>query len=132
LIDVLHKGATTLKWATRTMDSGALERVGWMGQFILGCILANMSLALIAWAACGRARLLAALKSMFARGARSRLDLFLHVVALGPLLVIVLAAPFGVHLFYHWVTPLTVGFALWWGHAAGRAGRGSYTPLGRR
>jgi hypothetical protein len=122
LIDVAHKGATTLKWAIRQTDSNALQHLGSMGEFILDAVLANLSLALIAWAACGRVRLLQAIRSMFARETRSRLDLFLHVAALGPVLVIVLAAPFGVHLFYQWVTPLAIGFAVWWGHAAGRAG----------
>jgi 4-amino-4-deoxy-L-arabinose transferase-like glycosyltransferase len=122
LIDVLRKGATTFQWAVHATDSSALERARWMGEFVLGCLLANAPLALIAWAACGRARLLAAIRSMFAFKTRSRLDLFLHSAAFGPILVIVLAAPFGVHLFYHWATALSVSFAAWWGRAAGRAG----------
>ncbi len=122
LIDVGHKGGTTLKWAIHQSDSDALGRMVWIGQFILGAALANVSLALIAWAACGRIRLIQAIRSMFARETRSRLDLFLHVAAIGPVLVILAAGPFGVRLFYHWVTPLSVGFAVWWGHAAGRAG----------
>ena len=121
-IDVAHKGATTLKWAIHQTPSDALERIGWMAMFALDAVLANLTLALIAWAACGRVPLLKAIRSMFARETRSRLDLFLHVAALGPVLVIVLAGPFGVRLFYHWVTPLALGFAIWWGHAAGRAG----------
>ncbi|MGD0642384.1 MAG: glycosyltransferase family 39 protein [Roseiarcus sp.] len=121
-IDVAHKGGTTLKWAIHQTDSDALQRVGWMAMFLLDAVLANLSLALIAWAACGRVPLLTAIRSMLARETRSRLDLFLHVAALGPVLVIVLAGPFGVRLFYHWVTPLVIGFAVWWGHAAGRAG----------
>jgi hypothetical protein len=36
--------------------------------------------------------------------------------------LIILAAPFGVRVFYHWLTPLSVCFAAWWGHAAARAG----------
>lgn len=122
LIDVLHKGATTFRWAVHATDSSGLERARWMGEFVLGCLLANAPLALIAWAACGRARLAAAITSMLAYKTRSRLDLFLHVAAFGPIAVIVLAAPFGVHLFYHWVTAPAVGFAAWWGHVAGRAG----------
>ncbi len=52
----------------------------------------------------------------------TRLDLFLHVAVAGPVVLIILAAPFGVRVFYHWLTPVTVGFAAWWGHAAARAG----------
>ena len=122
LVDVAHKGATTLKWAIHQTGSDALQRLGWMVMFLFDAVLANLTLALIAWAACGWAPLLRAIRSMLARATRSRLDLFLHVVALGPVLVVIAAGPFGVRLFYHWVTPLAVGFAIWWGHAAGRAG----------
>jgi len=122
LIDVAHKGATTLQWAIHRTGSDALQRLGWMVMFLFDAVLANLTLALIAWAACGWVPLLRAIRSMLARATRSRLDLFLHVVALGPVLVVIAAGPFGVRLFYHWVTPLAIGFALWWGHAAGRAG----------
>jgi Dolichyl-phosphate-mannose-protein mannosyltransferase len=121
-IDVLRKGATTIKWAIHTAHADAPNRVGSMAQFLLDCVLANLPFALIAWAACGRVGLVTAIKSMFARGMRNRLDAYLHVASIGPILVILGAGPFGVHLFYHWVTPLTVGFAVWWGHAAHRAG----------
>jgi hypothetical protein len=121
-IDVAHKGGTTLKWAIHQTQSGALQRIAWMVLFVLDAVLANLTLALIAWAACGRAPLLQAIRSMAAPETRTRLDLFLHVAAWGPVLVIVLAGPFGVRLFYHWVTPLAIGFAVWWGHAAARAG----------
>jgi 4-amino-4-deoxy-L-arabinose transferase-like glycosyltransferase len=122
LIDVAHKGATTLQWAIHRTGSDALQRLGWMVMFLFDAVLANLTLALIAWAACGWVPLLRAIRSMLARATRSRLGLFLHVVALGPVLVVIAAGPFGVRLFYHWVTPLAIGFALWWGHAAGRAG----------
>jgi hypothetical protein len=59
---------------------------------------------------------------MFAPATRTRLDLFLHFAVVGPIVLIILAAPFGVRVFYHWLTPVTVGFAAWWGHAAARAG----------
>jgi hypothetical protein len=98
-----------------TTEPDALSRVGVMGQFLLGCALANLTFALIAAAACGPDRLAAAIRSTFARSTRNRLDVYLHVVAIGPILVILAAGPIGVHLFYHWVTPLMVGFAVWWG-----------------
>jgi hypothetical protein len=79
-------------------------------------------MALIAWIACGGDRLKAAIRAMVASATRTRLDLFLHLAAVGPVVLIILAAPFGVRVFYHWLTPVTVGFAAWWGHAAARAG----------
>jgi len=121
-IDVVHKGGTTLQWAVHETPSDAPKRIGWMAMFVLDAILANLTLAFLAWAACGAAPLVQAIRAMLARKTRTRLDLFLHVAALGPVVVIVLAGPFGIRLFYHWVTPLVVGFAVWWGHAAARAG----------
>jgi hypothetical protein len=121
-VDVASHGATPLKWAVHQTRANALQRVGWIVMFVFDCALANLSMASLAWAACGRARLVAALRAAFARETRTRLDLFLHVAIFGPIVVIVLFAPFGVRLFYHWLTPLTVGFAAWWGHLAARAG----------
>ncbi|THD43168.1 MAG: glycosyltransferase family 39 protein, partial [Bradyrhizobium sp.] len=121
-IDVANRGATTLKWATHATPSGALERAGWMGQFILDAALANLPMALFAWIACGGAALKAAIGSMFARATRSRLDLFLHFAVFGPVLLIALAAPFGIRVFYHWFTPVSISCAAWWGHAVARAG----------
>jgi 4-amino-4-deoxy-L-arabinose transferase-like glycosyltransferase len=121
-IDVTLNGATTLKWATHTTPSGAGLRLEWMALFVLDAALANAPMALIAWFACGGERLKAAIRAMVAPATRTRLDLFLHVAVVGPVVLIILAAPFGVRVFYHWLTPLTVGFAAWWGHAAARAG----------
>jgi 4-amino-4-deoxy-L-arabinose transferase-like glycosyltransferase len=121
-IDVARNGATTLKWATHTTASGAGERISWMALFVLDAALANAPMALIAWAACGGQRLKAAIRAMVAPATMTRLDLFLHVAAIGPVLLIILFAPFGVRVFYHWLTALTVVFAAWWGHAAARAG----------
>ena len=121
-IDVARHGATTLKWATHTTDSSLGERVGWMALFVFDAALANAPMALIAWIACGGERLRAAIRTMFAPAARTRLDVFLHFAVAGPIVLIILAAPFGVRVFYHWLTPVTVGFAVWWGHAAARAG----------
>ena len=121
-IDVLRHGATTLKWATHTTDSGAGERIGWMAAFVLGAALANVPMALISWTACGGERLTAAIRAMVTPAKMTRLDLFLHFAVVGPVVLIILAAPFGVRVFYHWVTPVSVGFAAWWGHAAARAG----------
>jgi hypothetical protein len=121
-IDVARHGATTLKWAAHTTDSGAGERIGWMALFVLDAALANAPMAAIAWIACGGERLKAAIRTMVAPATRTRLDLFLHFAVVGPIVLIILAAPFGVRVFYHWLTPVTVGFAAWWGHAAARAG----------
>jgi hypothetical protein len=93
-----------------------------MALFVLDAALANAPMALIAWVACGGERLKAAIRAMVAPATMTRFDLFLHVAAVGPVLLIVLFAPFGVRVFYHWLTALTVVFAAWWGHAAARAG----------
>ena len=128
-IDVAHKGATTLRFATRTLDAAWPVRLGWIAEFILDCAAVQAGMALIALAACGRKALMGAIAVTFARATRTRLDLFLHAAAFGPILVITGAAPFGVHTHYLWVTPLTLSFAAWWGHAAARAGLRELPPL---
>jgi 4-amino-4-deoxy-L-arabinose transferase-like glycosyltransferase len=121
-IDVARNGATPLRWALHTTPSGVDERISWMALFIVDAALANVPMALVAWAACGRARLTAAIRATLAPATMTRLDLFLHVAVVGPIVLIILAAPLSVRVFYHWLTPVTVGFAAWWGHAAARAG----------
>ena len=121
-IDVARGGATSLKWAFHTTPSGVGERLLWMALFALDAALANLPMAFVAWAACGGPRLRAAIRAAFAPATMTRLDLFLHVAVVGPVVLIMLAAPFGVRVFYHWLTPVTVGFAAWWGHIAARAG----------
>jgi hypothetical protein len=121
-VDVASRGATTLTWATHTTPSGALQRATWMAQFVFDAALANLPMALLAWIACGAKPLLAAIKSMFARATRSRFDLYLHVAVFGPVVLIALAAPLGIRVFYHWFTPVSLSCAVWWGHAAARAG----------
>ena len=122
MIDVWAKGATTMKWAVHTLPSGPMLRLGWMLQWALACVLANVTMATLAVVACGRKPLAVAIRTTFARQTQTRFDLFLHVATFGPALAVLLAGPFGIRLFYHWVTPLAVGFAIWWGHVASRAG----------
>ena len=52
----------------------------------------------------------------------NRFDIFCNAAALGPVLVILGAAPLGVRPHYLWITAPSLSFALWWGRAAGRAG----------
>jgi len=121
-VDVLHKGGTTLSFAVRTAPAPMLLRIGWMIEFIADCLAAQATMAALAFVVCRPKRLLRAIAAMFARATITRLDLYLHAAAFGPVLVIVLAAPLGVQKHFLWVTPLTVSFAAWWGHAAARAG----------
>ncbi len=121
-VDVLRKGGTTLIWAVHTTPESPGQRLADMGAFALDAVLANLPFALVAGAACGGRRLAQGVRDMFDRATRSNLDVFLTVAAFGPVLVIEAAGPFGVRLFYHWITAVTVGFAAWWGRAAFRSG----------
>ncbi len=121
-IDVARHGATTLKWATHTTHSGAGERIGWMALFVLDAALANAPMALIAWVACGGERLKAAIRAMVAPATMHPARPLPAFRSVGPVRADHPVAPFGVRVFYHWLTALTVGFAAWWGHAAARAG----------
>jgi 4-amino-4-deoxy-L-arabinose transferase-like glycosyltransferase len=121
-LDVLRMGSTTLQYATRTLPEPFSVRLVWIAGFGLYGALAQIPMALIALAACGRAPLVAAIRAMTSSKSASRFDLFVHAAALGPVLVILAAAPFGVRPHYLWITAPSLGFALWWGRAAGRAG----------
>jgi len=122
VFEVLRDGSTTLQYATRTLPDPLSERLVWIAGFAGYGALAQIPMALIALAACGRAPLVAAIRAMTSSQSASRFDLFVHAAAIGPVLVILGAAPFGVHPHYLWITAPSVGFALWWGRAAGRAG----------
>ena len=52
-IDVARNGATPLRWALHTTPSGVDERISWMALFIVDAALANVPMALVAWAAVG-------------------------------------------------------------------------------
>ena len=122
LVDVLAKGGTTLTWAVHTTPAPVGQRVVDMGAFALDAVLASLPFALIAWAACGGRSLARGVRDMFRSATRTNLDVLLTVAAFGPVLVIEAAGPFGVRLFYHWITAVTVGFSAWWGRAAFRSG----------
>ena len=55
-VDVVRNGSTTLQYATRTVASTLLTRLVWIGEFALDCALAQVSMAIIAFAACGARR----------------------------------------------------------------------------
>ena len=120
-VDVLRNGATTLHYAVRTQEADWPQRASWMANFLLCAVAASLPMALMAWAALGRERLAKPLRLIFDRKTMTRFDLFMHVASFSPIVVILLAGPFGVRLFYHWVTPLSVGYAIWWGSLVGRS-----------
>jgi hypothetical protein len=132
VVDVARKGGTTLTWALHTMPESAGQRLLDMVALALDAVAANAPFALVAWAACGARPLWRGVRSMFDPATREPLDGFLTVAALGPVIVIEAAGPFGVHLYYHWLTAVSVGFAAWWGRAAFRSGLRRGTPLTRR
>ena len=128
LVDVLRKGSTTLQFATHTTPSSFPVRIAWVLEFALDAALAQVSMFVLALAACGRRPLLAALRAMLSPAA-DRFDLYVHAAAFGPALVILAAALLGVRPHYLWLTAPSLSFALWWGRAAGRAG---FLPVANR
>jgi 4-amino-4-deoxy-L-arabinose transferase-like glycosyltransferase len=121
-VDVVRNGSTTIQYATRTLASSPLTRLVWIGEFALDCALAQATMAIIALVACGRAPLIAAIRAMTSPRSANRFDVFCNAAAVGPVLVILVAAIFAVHPHYLWITAPSLSFALWWGRAAGRAG----------
>jgi len=121
-VDVVRNGSTTVQYATRTVDSTPFVRLLWIAEFALDCALAQASMAIIALVACGRAPLIAAIRAMMSPKSANHFDIFCNAAALGPILVILVAALFGVHPHYLWITAPSLSFALWWGRAAGHAG----------
>ena len=122
VVDVARKGGTTLTWALHTTPEPTGQRYADMVILALDAVAANAPFALVAWAACGGRPLWRGVTSMFDRSTRTPLDVFLTVAAVGPVIVIEAAGPFGIHLYYHWLTAVSVSFAAWWGRAAFRSG----------
>ncbi len=120
-IDVLRKGSTTLDFASRATPASALVRAGWIGEFLLDCFLANLFMALVVGLIAGYARLARAAGSMLRLATDGRLDRFLVAATLGPVLIVVLAAPWGKEPHYLWMSAFNVSFAAFWGRAASRA-----------
>lgn len=120
-VDVISAGDTTLDFAARTQDASALVRAGWIGEFLLDSLLCNLFMALVAGLIVGFARLPAAAAAMMRPATAQRLDWFLVAAALGPVLIVVLAAPWGKQPHYLWMSAFNVSFAAFWGRAASRA-----------
>ena len=115
-------GSTTFQFALRTAPASFAERLMHVGEFTLDTALAQISMALIAVAACGWRPLLAALRLAINPRTANRFDRYLLVAALGPVVVILAAALLGVRPHLGWLTAFTLMFAVWWGHVAARAG----------
>ncbi len=120
LIDVIRTGDTTLDFASRMEHASALVRAGWIGEFLLDCLLCNIFMALVAGLIAGFSRLPAAAWAMMRPATAQRLDWFLAAAALGPVLIVVLAAPWGKEPHYLWMSAFNVSFAAFWGRAASR------------
>jgi 4-amino-4-deoxy-L-arabinose transferase-like glycosyltransferase len=118
----IEEGSTTFQFALRTAPASFGERLMHIGEFTLDIALAQISMALIALAACGRRPLLAALRVAINPRTSDRFDRFLLVAALGPVVVILAAALLSVRPHLGWLTAFTLMFAAWWGHVAARAG----------
>jgi 4-amino-4-deoxy-L-arabinose transferase-like glycosyltransferase len=120
-IDVLHKGGTTLDFASRVTPATFLVRLGWVGESLLHCLLANAFMCLVAGLIVGFGRLRAAAGAMARPATATRLDWFLAASAIAPVLIVLLAAPWGKRPHYLWMTPFNVSFAALWGRAVSRA-----------
>jgi hypothetical protein len=122
LHDVLQRGATTIAFATRRLSVEFVQCIEVATEFLLNCLLAQGIMALIAVAAVGREPLVRAIVASFRSGTASRREFFIHTAAFGPVLVVLIAALFGVRSRFLWITPFILTFAIWWGHIAAFAG----------
>jgi Dolichyl-phosphate-mannose-protein mannosyltransferase len=121
IADVLVKGSSTLEFAVHTSPASLPERLRWMGEFALDCVLAQIIIVMLAVLAGGRRVL--ALGWFQSREWRTapRFELFLNVIAFGPVAIVMLAALGGIKPHVLWVTPFSLGFAAFWGQAAARS-----------
>ena len=122
LVDALSKGSTTLRFAVRTAPASFPVRLTLIGEFALDSALAQISMALIAVAACGMRPLLAALCAATDVRTATRFERYLVVAAFGPVALILAAALFNVHPHLGWLVAIALPFAALWGHLADRAG----------
>lgn len=115
--------ASPLGWAVRTEARGLLHHLTSTLAFTGAAVGAIAPMVLIAAAAVPHPRVLARAAARLLRaGAGDPAGVFVTWAAIGPFLVIALAALlFGVDAKSHWLTPLALSFALWWSVAAARA-----------
>jgi hypothetical protein len=122
LNDVLQRGATTIAFATRRLSLGFVQCIEVAIEFLLNCLLAQGIMALIAVAAVGSEPLVRAIVASFRPGTTSRRELFVHAAAFGPVVVVLIAALFGVRSRFLWITPFILTFVIWWAHIAAFVG----------
>lgn len=123
--------ASPLGWAVRTEARGLVHHLTSTAAFTGAALGAIAPMIAIALAAVPHPRTLArAARALLLAGPRDPAGVFVTWAAIGPFLVIALAALlFGVDAKSHWLTPVAPSFALWWAVAAARAGA---TAGGRR
>lgn len=122
LADIIANGESTIAYAVRRSDAGLVARLEQAAEVVAWVAIMSLPMAAVTAAAAG-------VRPILVRMARSlqaptRLDLFLHVAAFGPVAIVVLAVlVFGVHPRPLWVTPFTLSFAAWWANLAAGAPR---------
>lgn len=118
-----YQDASPLGWAVRTEARGLLHHLTASLAFTGAALGAIAPMVLVALAAVPHPRALAhSAARLLGAGAGDPAGVFVTWAAMGPFLVIVLAALlFGVDAKSHWLTPIALSFALWWSVAAARA-----------
>jgi hypothetical protein len=116
--------ASPLGWAVRTEARGIVHHLTSTLAFTGAAVGAIVPMIVIALAAVPHPRALArSARELLFAGPKDPAGVFVTWAAIGPFLVIALAALlFGVDAKSHWLTPVALSFALWWGVAAARAG----------
>lgn len=118
-LDVVAQGSTTISFATRTLPATLPQRIGFVGGVLLNSALLMLPMALLAaLVAGGAASLWQSIKAAFV--SPTRFDIFMHAAAVGPLVVLCIAALFGVRPRFLWLTPISLSFAAWWANVACR------------
>ena len=87
----------------------------------MNAVILNAIMALICGATFGLRPIWAAVRKGLSRHA-SRMDVYLHVAAFGPVLVVIASPLFDARPRALWITPFVLGFALWWTHFTASSG----------
>lgn len=113
--DVYMRGSTTINFALRTEDVSIGQRFIFCTEFAINALLYNIVMGFIVGSAIGLKRLKLGLKNIIKWLSSSRFDMFVIVASIGPIILVMIAALFGVRPRILWLTPFSISFVLFWG-----------------
>ncbi|NDA47249.1 MAG: hypothetical protein EBY21_08250 [Alphaproteobacteria bacterium] len=116
-VAAFKQGGGTFAYAVRAYNDNFMMRLQSALLITYVTLLANLLIMMILGWALGFRAMLTSARSVFAAAINGeRLAIFTTLVAFGPVLIIFYASFFGVRSRALWITPISLGFILFWAH----------------